>query len=127
MVVVMIHWRIKSTDDDEKAFFEWWSETATIAHKSGLIGEFLSAPIPANKFDYKVDDLTFGHGVLDCRHFMNIGLWKDEESFKKQVGDKFNDNGPIMAFEADRRTRTILSPKQWRRGQSQLPDLGSCE
>src|SRR4051812_599437 len=127
MVIVMIHWRIKSTEAAEQEFFKWWREKATIPDKSNLVGEFLSAPIPASQFKYRVDDLTFGHGVLDCRHFMNIGFWEDEKSFHEQVGDKFRDDLPIMPFEADRRTRTILSPKEWRRGQWELPVDGTCE
>lgn len=127
MIIVIIHWRIKPTDEAEQAFFRYWREIAKIDDKGNLIGEFLSAPIPANQFKFRVDDLTFGHGVLDCRHFMNIGFWKDESSFQDQVGHKMKDDRTIEPFEADRRTRTLLNPREWRRGGFQLPDEGTCD
>ena len=127
MVIVIIHWRIKPTQEAEDAFFNYWANVAKIDDKSHLVGEFLSAPLPAKDFPFRVDDLTFGHGVLDCRHFLNIGFWKDRESFHEQVGQNMKDDTGIESFEADRRTRTILTPKQWRMGKWKLPEEGTCE
>ena len=127
MIIVLIHWRIKPTDQAVSGFFEWWKNEAPIKDKINLAGEFLSAPIPARQFPFRVDDLTFGHGLLDCRHFVNVGIWKDWDSFYEQVGKHMNDDKPLLSFEADRRTRTILEPQQWRIGQFGLPESGTCE
>jgi hypothetical protein len=127
MIIVLIHWRIKPTDEAENAFVQFWTTMATINIKTHLAGEFLSAPLPANQFPFRVDDLFFGHGVLDCRHFINVGLWNDFESFNEQVGKYMRDDKPILPFEADRRTRTVLEPRHWRVGQWTLPGKGSCE
>src|SRR5262245_35753050 len=101
MIVVLIHWRIKPTDEAVGQFFDYWTKMATIRDKSGLAGEFLSAPVPANKLPFRVDDLSLGPGVLDCRHFINVGLWKDWESFYQEVGKMMND---------DRRSKPPTSP-----------------
>ena len=127
MIIVLIHWRIKATDGAEKEFFDFWTKMAMINDKSNLAGEFLSAPLPANKLPFRVDDLFFSHGVLDCRHFINAGFWKDWESFNEQVGKYMSDDKPMLPFEADRRTRTVLEPKHWRVGQWSLPEKGSCQ
>jgi len=127
MVIVLIHWRIKPTRDAEAAFFDHWAKKVKIDDKSSLAGEFLSAPIPAKDFPYRVDDLSFGPGLLDCWHYLNVGFWKDKESFHDQVGRHMKDDKPIEHFEADRRTRTVLEPKQWRVGSYSLPKAGTCE
>jgi hypothetical protein len=127
LILVLIHWRIKPTPDAEKSFFDYWTTMALINDKSNLTGEFLSAPLPANQFPFRVDDLFFGHGLLDCRHFINVGIWKDWESFYEQVGKYINDDQPILDFEAERRTRTVLKVQHWRIGQWPLPDRGSCD
>ena len=127
MIIVLIHWRIKPTDIAEREFFEHWCNKAKIDDKTGLGGEFLSAPIPASQLPFRTDDLTFGHGLLDCRHFINVGMWKDWESFYEQVGKLMSDDKPLLPFEADRRTRTILEPKTQRIGGWQFPTSGTCE
>ena len=38
MVVVLIHWRIKPTEKDEAAFFDFWRNQATIDDKSSPRG-----------------------------------------------------------------------------------------
>jgi len=127
MIIVLIHWRIKATDEAEQEFLAYWTKKTMINDKTNLAGEFLSAPLPANKFPFRVDDLFLSHGVLDCRHFINVGLWKNWESFNEQVGKYMNDNKSMLPFEADRRTRTVLQPEQWRVGKWVLPVKGSCE
>jgi hypothetical protein len=127
VIAVLIHWRIKPTPEAEKAFFDFWTKVARIDDKKALVGEFLSAPLPAKDFPFRVDDLFFGHGVLDCRHFVNIGFWKDWQSFYDQVGKNMSDDKPMLEFEADRRTRTVLEPKHWRIGEFSLPREGTCK
>ena len=43
MAIVLIHCRIKPTDEAQADFFKFWTEAATIPDKSALVGEFLSA------------------------------------------------------------------------------------
>lgn len=127
MILVLIHWRIKPDDASEAAFFEFWTRVAKIDDKTNLIGEFLSAPVPASQFPFLVDDLSAGHSQGNCRHFINVGAWKDWESFNDQVGKFMDDAKPMKEFEAERRTRTILAPKQWRVGAAALPTSGTCQ
>ncbi len=127
MIIVLIHWRIKATDEAVSAFLDYWATAARVNDKADLAGEFLSQPVPASKLPFRTDDLTFGHGLLDCRHFMNVGVWKDWESFYEQVGQYMNDDKPLLPFEAERRTRTVLDPKQWRIGQWALHKTGTCD
>jgi hypothetical protein len=127
MIIVLIHWRIKPTDEAVAEFFEYWTTRATIDNKSDLAGEFLSAPLPAARLPFRVDDLALGPGVLDCRHFVNVGLWKNWESFYEQVGRNMNDDRPLQPFEADRRTRTVLESRQIRLGLWSGPESGTCE
>lgn len=127
MVVVLIHWRIKPTKEAEAAFFRYWKHKARIDDKSSLAAEYLSAPMSPREVPFQVDDLTFGHGILNCKHFINVGIWETWDAFNEQVGKHMNDDGPLQPFEADRRTRTVLRPKQSRVGTWSLPSEGTCE
>ena len=127
MVIVLIHWRIKPTDDDEAAFFEYWKNVATIDDKSSLAGEFLSAPMLARDVPFRIDDLTLAPGILNCRHFINVGIWETWKAFYDQVGKNMDDDKPTQPFEADRRTRTVLCPRESRVGDWFLPLEGTCE
>ena len=127
MIVVLIHWRIKTSNEAVTEFFEWWKSKAVIADKTNLVGEFLSAPLPASRFPFRVDDLSHKGKEVDHRAFVNLGIWRDWESFYEQVGKNFNDNNPPLPFEAARRSRTILEPNEWRIGKSPLPEQGTCD
>lgn len=127
MVVVLIHWRIKPTTEAEQAFFCFWKHWATIDDKSSLAAEYLSAPMLPQEAPFRVDDLTIGHGIPDCKHFINVGIWETLEAFYEQVGKNMNNDAPLKPFEADRRTRTVLCPKQLRIGTWPLPSEGTCE
>lgn len=125
MVIVLIHWRIKPSEEAVNQFFDFWQNNATIKNKSGLIGEFLSKPLPADKVPFKVEDLSHKDGELPYISFVNVGMWKDMGTFHQQIGRYFNDDKPILDFEQYRRTRTILSPEAWRIGNYNLPERGS--
>ena len=127
MILVLIHWRIKPTEKAVADFRNWWENVAKIPDTKNLIGEFLSEPLPASNFKFAVNDLSAKDGEPPHTVFINVGMWKDWESFDAQVGHNFRDDKPPMEFEAIRRTRTILEPKAWRRGQWQLPDEGTCQ
>jgi hypothetical protein len=127
MIIVLIHWCIKPTDTAVSQFLEWWKDEATISNKTGLVGEFLSAPLPANQFRFRVDDLAPRPENEAYRPFVNVGIWRDRESFYQEVGQYFRDDKPPMEFEAKRRRRTILEPKEWRIGAWYLPETGTCD
>ena len=61
------------------------------------------------------------------RSFINVGIWKDWESFYQEVGQNFRDDKPAMDFEAERRSRTIFEPKEWRVGEWRLPEESTCK
>lgn len=126
MIIVLIHWRIKADAASEAAFLNYWTNVAKISDKSNLIGEFLSAPMPAANFPFLVDDLSVGHSQVTCKHFLNVAMWSDWDSFEQQVGKNFDDNKPMQPFEAERRSRSILDPKEWRRGEAELPKTNTC-
>lgn len=127
MVIVLIHWRIKPTEEDEAAFFCYWQHKATIHDKSSLAAEFLSAPVSPEEFLFRVEDLTLENDIPDCKHFINVGIWKSLEAFNEQVGKNIDDDAPLQPFEAARRTRIVLSPKLSRIGIWSLPSEGTCE
>src|SRR5215217_6145522 len=112
MIVAFIYWCIKPTDEAVFQFLEWWKNEATIESKDNLVGEFLSAPLPAHQFPFRVNDLAPQPGDVAYRPFINIGIWKDWESFYQEVGHNFSDDQPLMEFEAATRGRTILEPKE---------------
>jgi hypothetical protein len=127
MIIVLIHWHIKPTDEAVSQFLEWWKDEATIRNKANLTGEFLSAPLPANQFTFQVDELVPQEDDVAYRPFINVGIWRDWESFYQEVGHNFRDDKPSMEFEAKLRRRTILEPKEWRIGDWCLPETGTCE
>ena len=127
MIIVLIHWRIKPTEKDVASFRTWWETEAKIPDTSNLIGEFLSEPLPADRFEFAVNDLSARGGDPPHRAFVNVGMWRDWESFHSQVGHNFRDDRDPMPFEVVRRTRTILEPRAWRRGPCPLPESGTCE
>ena len=125
MVIVLIHWRIKPTEEAIKRFLDFWQTKATIKNKTGLIGEFLSKPLGVDKVPFKVDDLSPKADDAPYVSFVNVGLWKDMEAFYQQVGQYFNDDNPLLDFEQYRRTRTILNPESWRIGNYNTPEQSS--
>ena len=127
MIFMLIHWRIKPTHEAETQFLQFWTEHVKIADKTQLVGEFLSTPLPAHEFPFLVDDWSHGQSHHPCRHFLNIGIWQSWEAFYAQVHSYLDDDQPLLPFEVERRTRTVLTPKQWRIGLSDLPAVGSCE
>lgn len=127
MIIALIFWRIKPTDEAVSQFLTWWREDAIIGDKVHLAGEYLSEPLPASRLPFRVDDLAPRDDEPSYRPFVNVGLWKDWESFFDQVGHNFGDDQPLMSFEARRRTRTLLEPTETRVGLWSLPAEGTCD
>jgi hypothetical protein len=111
--IVLVEWRIKKGREQE--FLEYWSKQATIADRSGLIGEFLSRVEDRKQFPWMVWD-------LDKRWttFVNVGFWRSGDDFHEQIGRFINNAKPPLAFEAQKRRRVFVAPERWRVGASPL-------
>ena len=118
MIIVLIWWRIKPTDEAEAEFKERWRQELKIDDKSCLLGEFLSMPVAADELKFLSQDFLDIYG--DYRTFVNVGIWRDLSSFEQQVGKYFDDNQPPLGFEALHRRRTILKPEVVRLGNWQI-------
>ncbi len=126
MIIVLITWRIKPGQEEQ--FRRWWCDQAILADKGGLVGEFLCQPVSANLVPFGVEDLSAAAPELaPSVPFVNVGLWKDSETFEAEVGQYFTDDQPLLSFEAIRRVRTILEPAERRLGEDRIPPLATCE
>jgi hypothetical protein len=98
-------------------FIEWWRDHAVIHDKSGLTGEFLSAPVPKTELllPVEVDGLGSSEKDTSVWKFMNVGFWRDRRTFHDQVGAYMTDEP--KRFEAEKRKRTVLEPQEWRLGE----------
>ncbi len=107
--IVLVEWRIKKGREEE--FLEYWSTRATIADRSGLIGEFLSRVEDRKQYPWMVWD-------LDRRWttFVNVGFWRDGADFQEQIGRFIDNSKPPQAFEAAKRRRVFIAPERWRIG-----------
>jgi hypothetical protein len=120
MIVVLIHWRIHPDPESEQAFIKHWQTRNSIADRSGLIAEFLSASLPMADFPYITWHLD-PESTGDFRSFVTVGLWQDSDAFRDQGAAYFNDGNPLLPFEKYRRRRVIFNPVQWRLGSANLP------
>lgn len=109
--IVLVEWRIKKGREEE--FLEYWSTRATIADRSGLIGEFLSRVEDRKQYPWMVWD-------LDRRWttFVNVGFWRDGADFQEQIGRFIDNSKPPQAFEAAKRRRVFIAPERWRIGEA---------
>lgn len=122
LAIVLIEWSIRPKEEAVSAFMEYWTKAAGIEDSAGLVGEFLSAPVPAAdelSFPVKVDDLGASDSDPNVWRFINVGLWKDRQTFYEQVGRHMTDKK--QWFEAKRRRRIVLEPQEGRRGKWELP------
>lgn len=120
MIIVLIHWRIKPEQEHVDAFLDFWRTKAIVEDRTGLVGEFLSETLAPGDFPYitwHIDPDNLG----DHKSFVNVGTWADENAFQKQIGNKFNDDKPMLSFEKYRRRRMVVRPKCWRMGDGRLP------
>jgi hypothetical protein len=81
MVVIMVHWLIKKGIENEEAFENMWRKM-TIEPNTGLYREVLTQPVEAENPKFNTFSIT------DKAHttYINIGIWKDIESFDVAVG-----------------------------------------
>ena len=117
MAIVLIEWRIKPDDASVADFMEWWCERARVKDKSGLFGEFLSAPVPAGELPsgLEVDDLSGEVDGVEAWRFINVAIWRDWSTFYEEIREFIH--APLQPFESPAgRKRIILEPQQWRFG-----------
>jgi hypothetical protein len=104
MMIVLVHWFIDPARIDQ--FREWWSTHAP-ADVSGLSAEYLSEAVERSALPYKSDDLRSGSS--DYVPFVNVGIWRDEQSFRNAINPQ---DGPSMDFEVQPRKRTVLLQRE---------------
>ena len=119
MIVVLIHWKIKPEQERVDEFLDFWRKTATINDRRGLIGEILTEGYSTEEYDWITWPLTGSEGKY--RSFVNIGYWNSAEEFHEQIGKYFETSTGPKGFEAEPRIRTVMKPKCWRMGDSDLP------
>lgn len=112
--IVVVEWRIKK--GREQDFLDYWSTKATVADRTGLVGEFLSRVEDRNQFPWMVWDLD-----SNWTTFLNVGFWRTGSDFHEQIG-RFIDNAkPPLDFEAQKRRRVLIAPERWRVGETPFP------
>jgi hypothetical protein len=117
MIIVLISWRIKPRAVQE--FRDWWRDQTVSQGLSGLFGEFLTEPVSASELRYKSNDMRPANG--EYLPFVNVELWRDEDTFYAAVGQLFRDDQPLLDFEAKPRERTVLRQCESHRGDWVLP------
>jgi len=116
MVIILVFWQIKPTEEAVAAFLDWWRTKAIVKDRSGLIGEYLSQPSEGMAL-FEVDDPPWSE--VECHPFVNVGLWKDAESFHEQIRDYMT--VVRQPFEAVLRKRVCVDPVASRMGSWPLP------
>ena len=121
MIIVLIWWKIRPTLEAEQSFMAWWKDHG-IEDRSSLCGEFLSRPQPIGELNIppdlpieQINDLEPERSQY--RLFVNVGLWRDWDSFVNGPGQYIDDSKEPEPFEAERRSRTVLTPQRWRLGE----------
>jgi hypothetical protein len=130
MHFVLIHWKIRRTEQAVHDFLQYWSEVLTIPDRTGLIGEFLSQPLRPEETG------LFQNGVAlqdtpAYYSFINLGLWEDVRAFQEQIDRPYRQRGLAqLPFEYAKCQGLLLHPCQWRLGTASLPawdQLGTAE
>jgi hypothetical protein len=81
MIIIMVHWLIKNGFSDREAFEALWKKM-TIEPNTGLYREILTTV----ELDSDPKFNTFSLTDKAYTTYINIGLWKDLESFDRAVG-----------------------------------------
>ena len=81
VIVIMVHWLIKKGIENEQAFEETWKKM-TIQPNTGLYREVLTRPVEAE--DPKFNTFSITDNAYTT--YINIGIWKDLQSFDEAVG-----------------------------------------
>lgn len=133
MIVIMVHWLIKKGIENEEAFEAMWKQMK-VEPNTGLYREVLTQPVTAQ--DEKFNTFSITDNAYTT--YINIGVWKDLESFDAAVGQYIQPpekrtpiNGPykdreMLAvyrhdFEFKIRERVILKKLYDRKGALEFP------
>ena len=81
MVVVMVHWLIKRGVENEEAFKALWRKMA-IDPNTGLYRKFLTKAEESEDPKFNTFSITDPAYVT----YLNIGFWRDIQSFDNAVG-----------------------------------------
>ena len=134
MVIIMVHWLIKRGIENEEAFKAMWQKMK-VDPNTGLYREFLTKAEEAEDTKFNTFSLTDPAYIT----YINIGFWKDIESFDAAVGKYIAPpeirkplDGPLKetdmlavyrhSFEFKIRERIILSKIQDRQGALAFPE-----
>lgn len=121
MHLVLIHWKIIRTEQAVQDFLRYWSEMLTIPDRSGLVAEFLSAPMKPAETGLFHNGVAL-HDTPEYVSFVNIGLWEDVSAFQEQIDQPYRQRGLArLPFEYTRCQGIVLQPLQWRIGAACLP------
>ena len=130
----MVHWLIKRGIENEEAFKAMWQKMK-VDPNTGLYREFLTKAEEAEDTKFNTFSLTDPAYIT----YINIGFWKDIESFDAAVGKYIAPpeirkplDGPLKetdmlavyrhSFEFKIRERIILSKIQDRQGALAFPE-----
>ena len=72
MFIVLIHWRIKATDEHVSSFRDFWKKMS-INNDNNLVGEFLSEPMAAEDVTYPIDPVI-PNEPIPYISFVNVDL-----------------------------------------------------
>jgi hypothetical protein len=132
MVIILVHWLIKKGFSHEQKFKETWAKM-TIQPNTGLYREMLTTV----ELDSDQKFNTFSLTDEAYKTFINIGIWKDLDSFDEAVGKYImppERRAPIARpetemqavylqdFEFKMRERVILSKVLDRKGALEFPE-----
>ncbi len=121
MYLVLIHWKIIRSEQAVQDFLRYWSEVLTVPDRSGLVAEFLSAPMRPEETGLFYHSIAL-QDTPEYYSFINIGLWEDVTSFKEQIDRPYRMRGTgKLPFEHEKRQGLLLQPIQWRLGDACLP------
>ena len=132
MYVIMVHWLVKKGIENEDAFENKWKRMS-VDPDSGLFREILTTPASAEDSKFNTFSLT----NESYKTYINIGIWKDLESFdaaiakyiqepERRVPLNSEDNEEKLAvyledFEFKIRERIVLKKISDRTGSWDLP------
>ena len=105
MLIILVHWMIKKGHRHEEAFKQMW-RSMSIDPKSGLYREILTEV----ELDSDPKFNTFSMTDEAYKTFINVGIWKNLESFDAAVGKYIQepeDRKPLQGSQAGKTMKAI--------------------
>lgn len=127
MIIMIIHWKIRSDEDSMQQFRKRWSQT-DLPNPEHFSGEYLSKPMHPDEAGFPCTTFNVSSDVR-YTSFFNVAIWRDVDDFRKDVLENAAADRPeVEKFEFDHRERMVLRPVMSRIGELKLPEgpgLGS--